>query len=698
MATTNKAVRTAGKSGSQVYLKLASIYLAMVLLRAILAVTGILYPRVMIDEMLYCNIARSIANGEGLLFMGQQADYSYILYPLVLAPVYAIFPYGANFYNIIQCWNAALMGLSVFPIFALAKAITNNQNKALGIAFLSLLMPDFILNGYILSESIVYPLFFVLIYCVYQYICAPKTARALLIGVLGALLYQAKPGHIAPAAVALGLCLVWAIRKKELRFVWHFLSGAVAMALLIGAFALVLRFGFSQQSESALSIYSSQVSYDASRDAETLKGQAGAFLKGVFLSPYYVFLASGGLVMMLPFMFRRQMSADRQTLLNFSAISLGVTIIGTAWVVNRPEYGTFLIHMRYYAMYIPLFLMLGLADGKPQAAYGKKKHEPDKRCGIPMVAFLAYIVLCSLAFGVKSGIHERISMIVNLSVGVIRAMPDGIALISSIVLALLCALLYWLVRKWQYSRLRTLSVALLALCLLANNIANYASLDSDADVVNASAEASEALAGEDFVMVIRSSTLTYYSLLDVNSKNTNYVITINDLFNNLSINHGVYRPHVPEQYRGMAAVSETPDIKYLALDASAYRFVKLSGAAQALTDEAGALVLIKIPRGERCADSVMGGVLDYTLPRTATGYIRVFDTEVTSGRLTLDIDVDVASELTISCGSQTETLVLAPGRADYTLELTGPTLGVISFQSNVSSVNIYGYGIEPLGD
>ena len=56
---------------------LLGIYISFVLVRFLLALLTSAYPVVNIDEFLYYGMARSIANGEGLMFRGQAADYSY---------------------------------------------------------------------------------------------------------------------------------------------------------------------------------------------------------------------------------------------------------------------------------------------------------------------------------------------------------------------------------------------------------------------------------------------------------------------------------------------------------------------------------------------------------------------------------------------------------------------------------------------
>ena len=117
-------------------------YVGFVLIRFLLAAATHPYPTMVIDELLYYHIARSIANGGGILYLGQPADYTSIFYSLVLSPVYALFPRGTNYMQLMQLWNILLMNLSLFPVYALAKAVTGNQKTAYAVGLVSLLLPD----------------------------------------------------------------------------------------------------------------------------------------------------------------------------------------------------------------------------------------------------------------------------------------------------------------------------------------------------------------------------------------------------------------------------------------------------------------------------------------------------------------------------------------------------------------------------
>lgn len=81
----------------QVYLFLLAIYIVSVSARFVLALLTSTHPISNIDEFLYYGVARSIATKGELLFRGMYADYTYIVYPLVLSPVYLVLKRAPTF-------------------------------------------------------------------------------------------------------------------------------------------------------------------------------------------------------------------------------------------------------------------------------------------------------------------------------------------------------------------------------------------------------------------------------------------------------------------------------------------------------------------------------------------------------------------------------------------------------------------------
>ena len=236
---------------------LIGMYTGFVLVRFILAVLSSAYPIVNIDEFLYYGMARSIANGEGLMFRGQQADYSYILYPLVLSPVYLLGLKGPALYRAMQLWNILLINLSIFPIFFLAGNLLGDDRRALRITAVCMLLPDFQLGQLMMAENIIMPLFFLQFFLIHDWMKNEKPHSILLIGLIGGLLFSAKPGAVIPTAVFFILLLVRTMIKKDTRQL-PWLGAGIAFTLLSAGLMMYLVNAFRGNS-SILSLYKSQV-------------------------------------------------------------------------------------------------------------------------------------------------------------------------------------------------------------------------------------------------------------------------------------------------------------------------------------------------------------------------------------------------------------------------------------------------------
>ena len=133
------------------------IYLLSIVVRFSLAFFFRHGPTVQIDESLYINIAKSLAAGEGIAYRSQPVPYMYIFYPILLSPLY-FSPLPFDLYRVIQLYNAVLISSSAFPIYLFAKEFIGSRKKAFLASSLTLLMPDLQMAGFLMSESVVWPL------------------------------------------------------------------------------------------------------------------------------------------------------------------------------------------------------------------------------------------------------------------------------------------------------------------------------------------------------------------------------------------------------------------------------------------------------------------------------------------------------------------------------------------------------------
>ena len=93
-------------------------------------------PWIMVDELVYSDMARSFAATGHFLVRGAHANYG-IVYPLLLSPAYAAFGSVADAYQWARVENALLMCSAVFPAYLLARRVVK-QPAALAAAALAL--------------------------------------------------------------------------------------------------------------------------------------------------------------------------------------------------------------------------------------------------------------------------------------------------------------------------------------------------------------------------------------------------------------------------------------------------------------------------------------------------------------------------------------------------------------------------------
>ena len=667
---------------------LIAVYAAMVLLRAILAISTHIYPTVLIDEMLYYNIARSIANGEGLRFMGQTADYATILYSLVLSPVYMLFGEGAPFWKIMQGWNSVLINLTVFPVYALAKRVTGSRASALVTAVITVILPDMCLSGYIMSENIIYPMFFAMMYCAYRYLEDERPAHILLVGLLGGLIYFTKPGHVVPAVVILLIALIMAAKNRDAKAVGKALAGAGVLAAVIAALYALVYIGFGH-SAAMLGVYEAQIA-----SAESLN--LGIFFKSLALYPFYFAIICGGACFLLPLMRYSELSARNRVLLNIVLLSLAGTMIGTAWIVNRVETANPTIHTRYVAMYVPVLLMLTMSGFSRSELEIRRDKTVINRASFVGSIFVLYMALCGIVLGSKAGIYNDAPTAMNPGVAILKdeVIPANMELAATIVIIALAALMVWLLPRVKFANARRISVGALAVLCLFNTFAvqDYMERTPSVGVYEDGMQLNEMLAGEEQLYVYADYSYICDAAADANSDKGIPMVYINDLFNKTVESEGVYEPFVPSAQRGTVADSLTPDCRYIAMDKDAYGHLELADGVQATATDNGSMYLIELPEEGRWVDSIMGGPIRTLLQQGKACVIADFDETRKGVPVTLSIHMDLHEDSTVvvSVNDKRISFELPAGEDTYKIDFPDSADKYIVTIENCDA-NIYGY-------
>lgn len=661
---------------------LLSLYGGIVLIRFMLAMLTTSYPTIKIDEFLYFNLARSIATKGELLYRGQAADYAFILYPLMLSPIYLLFGEGAHFYRLIQLWNILLMSTSIFPLFCLGKKMGLGK-KTLTAAVLSMLVPDFILGEFVFSEAILFPLFFTLMVCAYSYMEDSGRRWILWSGFIGGLLYSTKPGAAAPAVVFLLFAAGAAIKRKQGKAVIRAAEG-FAVFLFTAAFFLGLaRFAFGYRG-GFLSIYETQFN-------GMWEWHFGEFLKNLAVYPAYFVLSCGVLGAAYPVIFQRTWKEEKRRFFRFAAISLLAMMIGSAWALEQVE-GINCVQIRYVAMYMPLMLLFCfIQDQQAEAVQGRKLKLTGKTGA---AALAGYVMLCTLILGCKAGTSSTDTHCqLALSLLNDRILPLSSEWLGSIIVILLCAAAMALCLAYAGKKnFRQVCVLAMTGFMAVNGAFGYAYIHEfySRDSEKEGLAVQRITEGKPYIYLLSGESAPDYGA-DVNSRGSNQTVFMNDFISCLQENGGIYKPYIPERMRGMASVSKTPDADLLVVDTDSFPFLHWRGNVNVLpVSDREKLHVVQFAPGERMVESTLSNIRNRRLDPGVPGILMLYDEAYYGKPLTVRLKVksDTACEMTVNSTREIYAMRVTPGMMWYevTFNHAEEAFNIISGEAPVTIV------------
>ena len=218
---------------------LVLIVLGSFALRAWLA-RGMLGPFIMVDELIYSELARSVAAGDGFQVRGAPASGFSLVYPILISPAYALFDALPDAYAAVKTINSLLMSLAAVPAYLLARRVVG-QWLSLVAALLAVALPSLAYTATVMTENVFYPLFLTAGLLLVLVLERPTRARQVgllaLVGVLFATRVQAVA--FVPAIVASPFLLALLGRRPlratlvGLRLLWGLLAAGAVVVLLL---------------------------------------------------------------------------------------------------------------------------------------------------------------------------------------------------------------------------------------------------------------------------------------------------------------------------------------------------------------------------------------------------------------------------------------------------------------------------------
>jgi hypothetical protein len=191
-------------------------------------------PWIMIDELVYSELAKGIAESGSLLIRGEPAGGAYgVVYPLLIAPAYVLFDAVPDAYAAAKAINGVAISLAAIPAYFLARRVVE-PGLALLAAGLSVALPSMLYAGTLMTENAFYPLFLCAALALVLALERPTPLRVLVLLAVGGLAFatRAQAVVLAPALLTAPL-LLGRRRLPEYRWLYALTAAAGVLVLLL---------------------------------------------------------------------------------------------------------------------------------------------------------------------------------------------------------------------------------------------------------------------------------------------------------------------------------------------------------------------------------------------------------------------------------------------------------------------------------
>ena len=216
------------------WLWLVAIVGGSILLRVLLA-RRMVAPWIMVDELIYSELAKSVAAHGSFLIRGVPAHGFGFLYPILIAPAFRIASVPEA-YGVAKAINSVAMSLAAIPAYFLARRVVGPRLSLLA-ALLTVAVPSMVYTGTLMTENAFYPVFLTVALVLVLVLEKPTPLRLVLLLALTlvAFLVRTQAVAIAPALLTAPL-LLGRSRRREFRLLY---AVVVAGGLLVLAFEVV---------------------------------------------------------------------------------------------------------------------------------------------------------------------------------------------------------------------------------------------------------------------------------------------------------------------------------------------------------------------------------------------------------------------------------------------------------------------------
>jgi hypothetical protein len=194
----------------------------------------IVAPWIMVDELIYSELAKSFASTGHFLVRDQPTAAYGLVYPLLISPAWALFSAVPTAYGAAKAINALLMSLAAVPTYFLARRVLAPW-ASLAASVLALAVPSMVYSGTLMTENAFYPVFMCAALATVLWLEQPTFKRTVVVLALSVIAYltRAQAAALLPALLTAPFLVSGRRALREFRWLYGFVGGVAVGVLAI---------------------------------------------------------------------------------------------------------------------------------------------------------------------------------------------------------------------------------------------------------------------------------------------------------------------------------------------------------------------------------------------------------------------------------------------------------------------------------
>ncbi len=200
-------------------------------------------PWIFVDELIYSELSKSFAAGEGLAIRDVVTGSYGFVYPVLISPAWALFDNLPHAYAAAKALNAVLMSLAAVPAYLIARRFAGKASSFV-VAVLTVAVPSLVYTGTIMTENAFYPAFLLAVYMIVLGLERGTTSRQLWALALIAVAFLIRVQAVALVAAMVSAIVIAALlerggwravsrRLAAYRVTWIALGGGAALLVAV---------------------------------------------------------------------------------------------------------------------------------------------------------------------------------------------------------------------------------------------------------------------------------------------------------------------------------------------------------------------------------------------------------------------------------------------------------------------------------